>query len=71
MPAPPDIAKLRQAIRHAVWYLESGRADVARDLLRATVPCPPPEHARAQPLRLIRRTIVEEFSAPSAAPRRA
>lgn len=53
MPTPPDIAKLRQAIRHAVWYLESGRADVARDLLRATVPCPPPEHP--QPLRLIRR----------------
>ena len=71
MPASPDIATLARAIRHAVWYLESGRADVARDLLRATVPCPPPEHARAQPLRLIRRTIVEEFTAPSAAPRRA
>jgi hypothetical protein len=71
MPTPPDIAKLRQAIRHAVWYLESSRADVARDLLRATVPCPPPEYDRIQPLRLIRRTIVEEFTAPSAAPRRA
>ena len=71
MPASPDIATLARAIRHAVWYLESGRPDVARDLLRRTVPCPPQEHDRVQPLRLIRRTIVEEFTAPSAAPRRA
>jgi hypothetical protein len=70
MPTPPDIAKLRQAIRHAVWYLESGRADVARDLLRATVPCPPPEHDRIQPPRLIRR-VTEEYAAASPAPRRA
>lgn len=70
MPAPPDMAKLARAIRHAVWCLESGRPDVARDLLRATVPCPPPEHAHAHPLRLIRR-VTEEYAAPSPAPRRA
>ena len=70
MPAPPDMAKLARAIRHAVWYLESGRADVARDLLRATVPCPPPEHDRIQPLRLIRR-VTKEYAAASPAPRRA
>ena len=63
MPAPPDIAKLVRAIRHAVWYLESGRPDVARDLLRATVPCPPPEHAPGQPQRLIRR-VTEEYCSP-------
>lgn len=68
MPSSPDIATLARAIRHAVWYLESGRPDVARDLLRRTVPCPPQEHP--QPPHLIRR-VIEEYAAASPAPRRA
>lgn len=68
MPASPDIATLARAIRHAVWYLESGRPDVARDLLRRTVPCPPQEHPHSP--QLIRR-VIEEYADPSPAPRRA
>ncbi len=70
MTAPPDLAKLRRAIRHAVWYLESGRPEVARDLLRKTVPCPPQEHAIDHPLRL-KRHHNKAYTAASSAPRRA
>ena len=70
MPAPPDIAKLARAIRHAVWYLESGRPEVARDLLRQTLPCPPQEHAVDHSLRL-ERSQDRAYAAASSAPRRA
>ena len=42
--SPPDMAKLARAIRQAVRLLESGKINDARNLLRATLPCPPPEH---------------------------
>ncbi len=70
MPAPPDTASLARAIRHAVWYLESGRPEMARDLLRQTLPCPPQERAIHHPLRL-KRHQNRAYTAASSAPRRA
>jgi hypothetical protein len=39
----PD-ARLVRAIQEAVALLETGRTQAAWDLLRATVPCPPPDY---------------------------
>jgi hypothetical protein len=43
-PASLPDARLVRAIQEAVALLETGRTQAAWDLLRAAVPCPPPDY---------------------------